>query len=202
MKHTPSPIELQHVPRSSRISLEINAQLHTVEIEHRMTLLDVLRDQLDLIGAKRACDRGECGACTVLVDEQPMCACHLLAMQVRGRKITTIEGLAERADFRPLLEAFVANDGGQCGFCTPGFADFISFSALKPSISGINRSMITAANAFFSTSFKAFAAEVVVHTSMPRARMRSAMISKKSFSSSTSNTRIFIFASSFKIQSL
>jgi aerobic-type carbon monoxide dehydrogenase small subunit (CoxS/CutS family) len=130
MKHTPSPIELKHVPRSSHISLEINALLHTVEIEHRMTLLDVLRDQLDLVGAKRACDRGECGACTVLVDERPMCACHLLAMQVRGRKITTIEGLAERADFRPLLEAFVANDGGQCGFCTPGFA-VAAYAALR-----------------------------------------------------------------------
>jgi xanthine dehydrogenase YagT iron-sulfur-binding subunit len=110
------------MPYRSQIQLEVNGQSHTLEIEHRLTLLDVLRDRLDLTGAKRACDRGECGACTVLVDEQPMYACHLLAMQVRGRKIVTIEGLAERADFLPLLEAFVANDAGQCGFCTPGFA--------------------------------------------------------------------------------
>jgi aerobic-type carbon monoxide dehydrogenase small subunit (CoxS/CutS family) len=66
----------------------------------------------------------------VLVDDQPMYACHLLAMQMRGRKIITIEGLAERADFRPLLEAFVTNDAGQCGFCTPGFA-VAAYAALR-----------------------------------------------------------------------
>jgi xanthine dehydrogenase YagT iron-sulfur-binding subunit len=104
------------------ITLDVNEQPQTVEIEHRATLLDVLRDQLDLTGAKRACDRGECGACTVLVDEQPMYACHLLALQACRRRIVTVEGLATRADFQPLLEAFVAHDAGQCGFCTPGFA--------------------------------------------------------------------------------
>jgi aerobic-type carbon monoxide dehydrogenase small subunit (CoxS/CutS family) len=92
--------------------------------------LDLLRDHLDLTGAKRACDRGECGACTVLVDNQPMHACHLLAIQVRGRPIVTIEGLAEREDFRPLLESFVSHDAGQCGFCTPGFA-VAAYAALQ-----------------------------------------------------------------------
>jgi len=106
----------------SQISLSINGQSHDLAIEHRATLLDVLREALDLTGAKRACDRGECGACTVLVDEQPMYACHLLAMQVQGRQVVTVEGLAERDDFRPSLDAFVAADGGQCGFCIPGFA--------------------------------------------------------------------------------
>ncbi|MGQ4807243.1 4-hydroxybenzoyl-CoA reductase subunit gamma [Candidatus Entotheonellaceae bacterium PAL068K] len=95
-----------------------------------MTLLDVLRGHLDLTGAKRACDRGECGACTVLLDEQPMVACHLLAMQVRGRQVVTVEGLAERPDFRRLLEAFVAQDAGQCGFCTPGFV-VAAYAALQ-----------------------------------------------------------------------
>lgn len=114
----------------SRIRLNVNGQLHTLDVEHRTTLLDVLREHLDLIGAKRACDRGECGACTVLVDEQPMCACHILAMQVRDRKIVTVEGLAERDDFRRLLEAFVGHDAGQCGFCTPGFA-VAAYAALK-----------------------------------------------------------------------
>jgi xanthine dehydrogenase YagT iron-sulfur-binding subunit len=114
----------------SEIRIEVNGQPHTLDLEHRATLLDVLREHLDLTGAKRACDRGECGACTVLVDEQPMYACHLLAMQVRGRKIVTVEGLAERADFRPLLEAFVAHDAGQCGFCTPGFV-VAAYAALK-----------------------------------------------------------------------
>jgi xanthine dehydrogenase YagT iron-sulfur-binding subunit len=114
----------------SQICIEVNGQSHTLNVEHRTTLLDVLREHLDLIGAKRACDRGECGACTVLVDTQPMYACHLLAMQVRGRTIVTVEGLAERADFQPLLAAFVANDAGQCGFCTPGFA-VAAYAALQ-----------------------------------------------------------------------
>lgn len=105
-----------------QLTLDINGQSHTLAVEPRTTLLEVLRDHLDLTGAKRACDRGECGACTVLVDEQPMVACHLLAVQVRGRKVVTIEGLAERDDFQPLLDAFVASDAGQCGFCIPGFA--------------------------------------------------------------------------------
>jgi aerobic-type carbon monoxide dehydrogenase small subunit (CoxS/CutS family) len=121
---------MQQFPDHSTLSLEINGQLLTFDVEHRMTLLDVLREHCDLTGAKRACDRGECGACTVLVDGQPMYACHLLAMQVRGRNVLTIEGLAARADFRPLLEAFVANDAGQCGFCTPGFA-VAAYAALQ-----------------------------------------------------------------------
>jgi aerobic-type carbon monoxide dehydrogenase small subunit (CoxS/CutS family) len=106
----------------SRLTLEVNEQSCVVEVEPRTTLLEVLREHLDLTGAKRACDRGECGACTVLVDDQPMYACHLLAMQVRGRQITTIEGLVQRDDFRPVQEAFLSSDGGQCGFCLPGFA--------------------------------------------------------------------------------
>jgi xanthine dehydrogenase YagT iron-sulfur-binding subunit len=107
---------------SSRIELSVNGQTHALDVEHRDSLLDVLREKLDLTGAKRACDRGECGACAVLVDEKPMLACNLLVMQVRNRSITTIEGLARRPDFAPILEAFLAEDGGQCGFCVPGFA--------------------------------------------------------------------------------
>ena len=107
---------------SSRIRLEVNGQSHTLEIEHRTTLLELLRERLDLIGSKRACDRGECGACTVLLDELPVNSCHLLAIQAADRSIVTIEGLAQREDFRPLLESFVARDAGQCGYCTPGFA--------------------------------------------------------------------------------
>jgi aerobic-type carbon monoxide dehydrogenase small subunit (CoxS/CutS family) len=122
MNHTRSAVEMNSRLQRLQLDVEVNGQSHSVDIEPRTTLLDVLREHLDLTGAKRACDRGECGACTVLVDDQPMYACHLLAMQARGHKIVTIEGLAERADFRPLLDAFVANDAGQCGFCTPGFA--------------------------------------------------------------------------------
>ena len=109
-------------PDRSRIELNVNGETHALEVEHRDSLLDVLRERLDLTGAKRACDRGECGACAVLVDEKPMLACNLLVMQVRRRAITTIEGLAQRPDFAPILEAFLAEDGGQCGFCVPGFA--------------------------------------------------------------------------------
>ena len=115
---------------SSRIELTVNGTTLTLEVEHRETLLDVLRERLELTGAKRACDRGECGACTVLVDEKPMLACNLLALQLRGRAVTTIEGLAERADFAPVLEAFVEQDGGQCGFCVPGFA-VAAYAALQ-----------------------------------------------------------------------
>ncbi len=114
----------------SRVALDVNGQPHTLELEPRTTLLEVLRDQLDLTGAKRACDRGECGACTVLVNEQPMYACHVLAVQMSGRQIVTIEGLAERHDFQPVLEAFVAHDAGQCGFCIPGFA-VAAYAALQ-----------------------------------------------------------------------
>lgn len=106
----------------STIQLRVNGETHALDVEHRETLLDVLRERLDLTGAKRACDRGECGACAVLVDGKPMLACNLLVMQVRNRDIETIEGLAGRPDFAPLLQAFLEEDGGQCGFCVPGFA--------------------------------------------------------------------------------
>lgn len=130
MEPTHTAVDKNFGPQRTQLSIEVNGRPHPVDIEPRTTLLDVLREQLDLTGAKRACDRGECGACTVLVDDQPMYACQLLALQVRGRKIVTIEGLAERDDFRRLLEAFVANDAGQCGFCTPGFA-VAAYAALR-----------------------------------------------------------------------
>ncbi len=106
----------------SRINLNVNGQSHDLDIEYRDTLLDVLRERLDLTGAKRACDRGECGACTVLIEEKPMLACNALAVQVRSKAVTTVEGLAQRPDFARILDAFIAEDGGQCGFCVPGFA--------------------------------------------------------------------------------
>lgn len=118
------------MPHRSAIRLEVNGQGHTLTLDHRTTLLEALRDHLDLTGAKRACDRGECGACTVLLDDQPVYACHLLAIQARGRAIVTIEGLAARDALRPLLDAFVDNDAGQCGFCTPGFI-VAAYAALR-----------------------------------------------------------------------
>jgi aerobic-type carbon monoxide dehydrogenase small subunit (CoxS/CutS family) len=112
------------------IRLDVNGSSHELEVEPRATLLAVLREQLDLTGAKPACDRGECGACTVLLDERPVNACHLLAVQAVGRNIVTIEGLRERRDFAPLMEAFVEQDAGQCGYCTPGFA-VAAYAALR-----------------------------------------------------------------------
>src|SRR5262245_23729325 len=103
MEQTSSAAEMQQIPYRSLLACEVNGQQHTLYVEQRMRLLALLGESLDLTVAKRACDRGECGACTVLVDGQPMYACQLLAVQVRGRQIVTIEGLADRADFQPIL---------------------------------------------------------------------------------------------------
>ena len=106
---------------SARITLNVNGTDHQIEVDHRWTLLRVLRDVLCLTGAKRGCDRGECGACTVLVDGDPVCSCSMLALQVGGRQVRTVEGLGDANSLNVLQEAFLAEDGGQCGFCTPGF---------------------------------------------------------------------------------
>ncbi|MBI3484395.1 MAG: (2Fe-2S)-binding protein, partial [Acidobacteria bacterium] len=89
--------------------------------EPRVTLLDALRDRLDLTGAKKVCDRGACGSCTVLVDGKAMYSCAMLAIEAQGREILTIEGLAPEGELHPISAAFVENDAQQCGFCTPGF---------------------------------------------------------------------------------
>ena len=106
---------------SASITLNVNGTDHQIEVDHRWTLLRVLRDVLCLTGAKRGCDRGECGACTVLVDGDPVCSCSMLALQVGGRQVRTVEGLGDANNLNVLQEAFLAEDGGQCGFCTPGF---------------------------------------------------------------------------------
>ena len=103
------------------MTLRVNGRDHTLETQHRWTLLDVLRDRLGLTGSKRGCDRGECGSCTVLLDGRPVYSCQLLAMQARGRSVLTIEGLAPEDGLDPVQRAFLAEDGGQCGYCTPGF---------------------------------------------------------------------------------
>ena len=103
------------------VTLEVNGQHQQLEVCHHWTLLDALREQLDLTGAKRGCDRGECGSCTVLLDGKPVYACQLLVMQVGRRQVVTIEGLADEHRLDPVQQAFLDNDGGQCGYCTPGF---------------------------------------------------------------------------------
>ena len=103
------------------LTLQVNGQPYPVQVRQHWTLLDTLREQLDLTGSQRGCDRGECGSCTVLLDGQPVYSCQILAVQVGPRPVTTIEGLAGDAALDGVQQAFLDNDGGQCGFCTPGF---------------------------------------------------------------------------------
>ena len=105
----------------SRITLEVNGHRRELEVDHRWTLLRTLREELGLTGAKRGCDRGECGACTVLMDGKPVYSCQVLVLQVGRRSVSTVESLGIKEDLHPLQSAFLDNDGGQCGFCTPGF---------------------------------------------------------------------------------
>jgi xanthine dehydrogenase YagT iron-sulfur-binding subunit len=108
-------------PGKVPIELTVNGRRHALQLEPRVTLLDALRDHLDLTGAKRVCDRGECGACTVLMDNKPVYACSLLAIDVQGKKIATVESFTPTGKLNPLQQAYVENDASQCGFCTPGF---------------------------------------------------------------------------------
>ena len=102
------------------VTLIINGQPRTIEVEPRTTLLDALREQLRLTGTKKACDRGECGACTVLINGRRLLSCMSLTVMQDGKRITTIEGLEHEGQLHPLQAAFVEHDGFQCGFCTSG----------------------------------------------------------------------------------
>jgi aerobic-type carbon monoxide dehydrogenase small subunit (CoxS/CutS family) len=102
-------------------TLHINGNAHQVQLEPRVTLLDALREHLDLTGAKKVCDRGSCGTCTVLLDGKAAYSCCVLAIEAQHYEITTIEGLAPEGELHPVSAAFVEHDAQQCGFCTPGF---------------------------------------------------------------------------------
>jgi xanthine dehydrogenase YagT iron-sulfur-binding subunit len=103
------------------ISLTVNGVLRAIELEDpRVTLLDLLRERLDLTGTKKGCDRGQCGACTVLVDGRRINSCMALAISLDGADVLTIEGVARGEQLHPVQAAFIAHDGFQCGFCTPG----------------------------------------------------------------------------------
>ncbi|MFF6984366.1 2Fe-2S iron-sulfur cluster-binding protein [Streptomyces sp. NPDC008343] len=105
---------------SSVITLHINGEKHTLPVDHRTTLLDALRERLDLTGTKKGCDQGQCGACTVLIEGRRTVACLQLAVAAEGREITTIEGVADGDHLHPVQQAFLELDGYQCGYCTPG----------------------------------------------------------------------------------
>lgn len=108
-------------PAKVPISLAINGKNYKANVEPRVTLLEALRNDLDLTGAKRVCDRATCGACTVIVDGKSVYSCTMLALEGQGKQITTVEGLMQGETLHPVQQAFIDNDAQQCGFCTPGF---------------------------------------------------------------------------------
>lgn len=108
-------------PGKVPVTLNVNGKKYTAQLEPRVTLLDALRDQFELTGAKRVCDRGACGACTVLMDGKAVYSCSILAIDAQSKPIITVEGLGEPGKLHPVQQAFVDNDAQQCGFCTPGF---------------------------------------------------------------------------------
>ncbi len=105
---------------ASRVSLTVNGVRHAVEVDHRTSLLDLLREQFGLTGTKKGCDAGACGACTVLVGGRRVNACLTLAVRLEGSEVITIEGLSSGDDLHPLQQAFIDQDAFQCGYCTPG----------------------------------------------------------------------------------
>lgn len=128
----------------STVTLKVNGKTYRVEVEHRSTLAEVLRDELGLTGTKIGCDRGECGACTVIIDGRNMYSCSQLAVWMGGKDILTIEGLAKGDKLDPVQEAFIEHDGPQCGFCTSG--QIMSGKALllknpKPSEAQVRRGL-------------------------------------------------------------
>lgn len=117
LKGSPSlhrPPKLKHT-----ISLDVNGKVHSVEVEQRWTLAEVLREELRLTGTKVGCNRAECGVCTVLMDDTPVFSCTMLAVEAEGRRIETIESLSGPQGLHPLQDAFIKFDAVQCGFCTP-----------------------------------------------------------------------------------
>lgn len=102
------------------LEIEVNGIKHKLSVEPRVTLLDLLREQMHLTGTKKGCDYGQCGACTVHVNGKRVLSCLSLAVMQHGKKVTTIEGLAKGDDLHPMQQAFIKHDGFQCGYCTPG----------------------------------------------------------------------------------
>jgi xanthine dehydrogenase YagT iron-sulfur-binding subunit len=108
-------------PGAVPVTLTVNGRAHKLELEPRVTLLDALRTRLDMTGVKRVCDRGSCGACTMIVDGKTIYACSTLAIETQGKAIRTVESFTQGTVLHPVQQAFCEHDGLMCGFCTPGF---------------------------------------------------------------------------------
>ncbi|MEH2282017.1 MAG: 2Fe-2S iron-sulfur cluster-binding protein [Nostoc sp.] len=115
-----TPILATSTPETMKVTLQVNGTAHSLQIEPRVTLLDALREYIGLIGTKKGCDHGQCGACTVLVDGQRINSCLTFAIMHTDAKIATIEGLEQGNNLHPMQAAFLAHDAFQCGYCTPG----------------------------------------------------------------------------------
>jgi xanthine dehydrogenase YagT iron-sulfur-binding subunit len=110
----------QGLENAVQVAFKVNGADIKLEVDSRMSLLDTLRERLDLTGTKKGCDQGQCGACTVIVDGRRVLSCLTLAAQCRGKEVTTVEGLAKGEALHPMQTAFIKHDGFQCGYCTPG----------------------------------------------------------------------------------
>jgi xanthine dehydrogenase YagT iron-sulfur-binding subunit len=108
-------------PGEIAVTLTINGRRHQLQVEPRVTLLDAMRTRLDITGQKRVCDRGACGACTVIIEGRTYYSCSMLAIEAQGKNIRTVDGLSSGNALHPVQQAFCDNDGLMCGFCTPGF---------------------------------------------------------------------------------
>lgn len=114
------PLDPESLLNAIKVNLQINGSARPLTVDSRMTLLDALRERLQLTGSKKGCDHGQCGACTVIVDGKRKLSCLTLAATCKEKSITTVEGLARGNDLHPMQEAFLKHDGFQCGYCTPG----------------------------------------------------------------------------------
>jgi xanthine dehydrogenase YagT iron-sulfur-binding subunit len=137
-KTLPPGVVEQLGPEAATIELDINGKPVTLEIEPRVTLLGALREHLGLTGAKLVCDRGACGACTVHLDGKPVTSCMMLALDARGRRVTTIEGLGTPLGPHPVQAAFVETDAQQCGYCTPGMVMAVAAALQRNPVAGID----------------------------------------------------------------